>query len=121
METIIFLTIAAVVSVCDSFTDIEDFGNAKLNWLKKFVDCPGDWIPSHDTLGGFFKRLDPVKFQECFVLWSSEVCGITEGELISIDGKTLRRSHDREGGKAAIHMVNAWAGLNESVWWATAL
>jgi predicted transposase YbfD/YdcC len=115
METIIFLTIAAVVSGCDSFTDIEDFGNAKLGWLKKFVDCPDDRIPSHDTLGDFYKRLDPEKFQECFVHWTSQVCGITEGELISIDGKTLRRSHDREGGKAAIHMVSAWAGLNELV------
>ena len=115
METIIFLTIAAVVSGCDSFTDIEDFGHAKLVWLKKFVEFPDDRIPSHDTLGDFFKRMDPEKFQQCFVQWTSHVCGITEGELISLDGKTLRRSHDREDGKAPIHMVSAWAELNELV------
>lgn len=115
METIIFLTISAVVSGCDSFTDIEDFGRAKLNWIKEFVECPEDRIPSHDTLGDLFKRMDPEKFQQCFVEWTSQVCGITEGELVSIDGKTLRRSHDQEDSKAAIHMVSAWAGLNELV------
>lgn len=115
METMIFLTIAAVVSGCDSFTDIEDFGRTKVDWLKKFVECPEDRVPSHDTLGDLFKRLDPDKFQQCFVNWTSQVCGITEGELISIDGKTLRGSHDRSNNKAAIHMISAWASRNELV------
>jgi predicted transposase YbfD/YdcC len=115
LQTLVFLTISAVVSGCETFTEIEEFGRMKLDWLKKYVKCPDDRIPSHDTLGDFFKRLDPKEFQECFINWTSQVCGISQGELIAIDGKTLRRSYDTMDNKTAIHMISAWATANDLV------
>jgi len=115
LETIIFLTISAVVAGAETFVDVEDFGNLKLNWLKKYVPCPDNRIPSHDTIGNFYSRLDPKEFESCFVNWVSQVCGISQGELISIDGKTLRGSYDKYDNKAPIHMISAWASKNEVV------
>jgi len=115
LKTLVFLTISAVVSDCDSFTDIEEFGRLKVDWLKKYVECPEGRTPSHDTLGDFFSRLDPEQFQRCFINWTSQVCGLTEGELVAIDGKTLRGSYDKHSSKTAIHMISAWAGANELV------
>lgn len=115
LETIIFLTIAAVTAGAESFVEIELFGKHKVAWLKKYVPCPDDRIPSHDTLGDFYGRLDPEEFQECFINWTSQVCNITEGDLIAIDGKRLRGSYDRTGNKSAIHMVSAWSSSNQIV------
>ena len=115
LESIIFLTIAAVVAGAETFVDIEEFGILKLDWLKKYVSCPDDRIPSHDTIGDFYSRIDSQEFENCFVDWISQVCGISNGELISIDGKRLRGSYDRYDNKAAIHMVSAWASSNEVV------
>ena len=115
LETIIFITISAVVAGADNFVDIEEFGKAKVEWLKRYVVCPDDRTPSHDTLGDFYARLDPLEFESCFVNWISQVSGISEGELIPIDGKRLRGSYDRNDKKAAIHMVSAWATNNEVV------
>jgi predicted transposase YbfD/YdcC len=115
LETIIFLTIAAVVAGAETFVDIEEFGHIKLNWLKKYVSCPDDRIPSHDTIGDFYSRINPKEFEKCFINWTGKVCGISEGELIAIDGKRLRGSYDRYDNKAAIHMVSAWANKNEMV------
>lgn len=115
LDTIVFLTVAAVTAGADSFVEIEVFGKNKLNWLKKYVCCPDDRIPSHDTLGDLFSRLNPKEFQQCFINWTSQVCNITEGDLIAIDGKRLRGSYDRHDNKAAIHMVSAWSSKNQIV------
>ena len=72
-------------------------------------------IASHDTFGRVFARLDAMQFQECFVDWVSAVSEVTRGQVVAIDGKTLRRSHDRLIGKSAIHMVSAWAATNRLV------
>ena len=73
-------------------------------------------IPSHDTLrqaqGDVFSRLDPDRFQECFMEWSRAVAGLLPGEVVAIDGKTVRRSHDKRAGKQAIHPVSVWASAN---------
>ena len=69
-------------------------------------------IPSHDTFGDVFSRLDPVQFQECFMEWVRAVNELTKGQLVAIDGKTSRRSHDKLLGKKAIHMVSAWSTAN---------
>jgi predicted transposase YbfD/YdcC len=66
-------------------------------------------IPSHDTFGYVFARLDAAEFKKCFVSWVEAIRVATVGEVIAIDGKTLRRSHHRSGGKGAIHLVSAWA------------
>ena len=66
-------------------------------------------IPSHDTFGRFDAALDPVAFSRCFTSWIQSVAEVTEGEVVAVDGKTLRRSFDKASSKAAIHMISAWA------------
>ncbi len=108
---IIVITICAVICGADTFTEIEEYGIAKQDWLKGFIELPNG-IPSHDTFGRVFSMMNPKKFQDCFQEWIKTVASITSGEIIAIDGKTLRRSHDRANNKSAIHMVNAWASHN---------
>lgn len=84
-----------------------------------FPELPNG-IPSHDTFGRVFARLNPEQFQACFVAWVRDVVAATDdqgtdGQVVAIDGKTLRRSHDRTAGTAAIHMVSAWAAANRLV------
>jgi predicted transposase YbfD/YdcC len=105
---IIFLTITAVVSGADHFTDISIFGEANLRWLRKYLPYTNG-IPSHDALGYFFSRLDPQAFKERFIEWIQSVAKVTKGEIVAIDGKTLRGSYDTYGKKSAIHMISAWA------------
>ena len=105
---IIFLTIAAVISGSDHFTDIQMFGEANLAWLRKFLPF-ANGIPSHDAIGYFFSKLDPEHFKKKFVEWIKSVAAVSSGEIVAIDGKTLRRSHDKAANKQAIHMISAWA------------
>jgi predicted transposase YbfD/YdcC len=105
---IIVIAIMAVICGADSWVEIEEFGKAKQEWLESFLELPNG-IPSHDTFGRVFSLLDPEQFQAGFRSWIGEVMKNTEGEVIAIDGKTLRRSHDQGIGKAAITMVSAWA------------
>jgi len=107
------VTIAICGTICgaDNWVDIELFGNCKEEWFKSFLELPNG-IPSHDTFGDVFARLDPEQFQRCFIEWVHAVAEITQGEVVAIDGKTVRRSHDRTLGKQAIHMVNVWASAN---------
>src|SRR4051812_27087830 len=104
----IAIAIAAVVAGADSWDDIEDFGNAKHDWLKPFLDLPNG-IPCHDTFRRLFERLDPAEFQRGFLGWIEALHEATERQGIPIDGKTLRRSFDRAKGQAAPHLVHAWA------------
>ncbi len=115
LKSLVFLTIAAVIAGADNFVDAAEFGKFKIDWLSRFVPFPDNRTPSHDALNDLFRALDPEKFEDCFINWTSQVCGITEGELISIDGKRLRGSYDTVDSKAAIHMVSAWASKNELV------
>lgn len=102
---ILFLTLCAVIGGMDDWEAIEEWGNAKLDWLRQFVPLENG-IPSHDTLGRVFAALDSVKFEACFVRWMSVLCPSLEGEIVAIDGKTARGS--RERGQAALHMVSAF-------------
>lgn len=106
---IVAITICAVICGADSWVAIEEFGKAKQTWLQRFLALPGG-IPSHDTFGRVFAALDAEQFQHGFLHWVRAVWPATAGEVIAVDGKTLRRSHDRSNGKAAIHLVSAWAG-----------
>ena len=72
-------------------------------------------IPSHDTVGRVFARIKAEQFQQCFLDWMQSVEVMTKGQVVSVDGKKLRRSHDKSNGKAAIHMVSAWASENRVV------
>jgi predicted transposase YbfD/YdcC len=110
----ITLTICAVICGADNWVEVEAFGHEKLDWLKTFLALPNG-IPSHDTLGDLFARLDPQQFEQGFLIWVQAIAQLTQGEIIALDGKCLRRSHDRTLGKAAIHMVSAWASTNRLV------
>lgn len=108
---IISIAVCAVICGADGWVDVELFGNSKKEWLKTFLDLPHG-IPSHDTFGKVFALLDAQQFQDRFMDWVQAVNEVTKGQLVAIDGKTIRRSHDRFIGKAAIHMVSAWASAN---------
>jgi len=109
---IITIVLCAVLCGADDWVAIETFGRAKAAWLRGFLALPGG-IPSHDTFGRVFARLDPTEFRACFLAWVQAVTGVapTEG-VVAVDGKTLRRSHDRERGKSALHLVSAWASAS---------
>lgn len=108
---IICLTLCAVVSGAEGWTDVEAYGLEKRDWLETFLDLPNG-IPSHDTLGRVFALMNPAAFQECFLSWMQAVVGAANGMLVAIDGKTLRHSFDTANSKSAIHLVSAWASQN---------
>jgi predicted transposase YbfD/YdcC len=111
---IIMIAICAILCGADDWVEVELFGNAKLAWLKKLLALPNG-IPSHDTFGRVFARLDAEQFQKCFLAWIQAVSEITHGQVVAIDGKVLRGSCDRLLGKAGIDMVSAWASANHLV------
>ena len=111
---IIIIAICAVICGADDWVAIERFGRAKEGWLRTFLALPNG-IPSHDTFGRVFSRLDPDQFQRSFVSWVQALAEISLGQVVPIDGKTLRHSYDRSLGKAAIHLVSAWASANRLV------
>ncbi|MEB3267764.1 MAG: ISAs1 family transposase [Leptolyngbya sp.] len=111
---IVSLTICAVICGADSWTDIEEYGRAKADWLGTFLSLPNG-IPSHDTIARVFARLDPEQMQQCFVNWIAAISQLSQGEIVAIDGKTVRGSYERNGGQGAIHMVSAWASANRLV------
>lgn len=114
LMNILTITICGVICGADTWVDIANYGEAKRSWLGGFLDLTNG-IPSHDTLGRVFARLDPEELQACFQSWIQEIQALTAGEVVAIDGKQLRRSHDRSNEKAAIHMVSAWASANQLV------
>ena len=111
---IVTIALCAVICGADSWVEVELFGRAKLAWLRTFLPLPNG-IPSHDTFGRVFARLDPRQFERCFLGWVQALVTHTDGEVVAIDGKTLRRSHDRATGKAALDLVSAWAESNRLV------
>jgi predicted transposase YbfD/YdcC len=111
---ILVIAISAVVCGANDWVAVETFGKAKESWLRKFLVLPHG-IPSHDTFGRVFALLKPEQLQASFVSWIQAVAEVTAGQLVAIDGKTVRHSYDRRSGKAAIHMVSAWATQNHLV------
>jgi predicted transposase YbfD/YdcC len=102
-----------VIAVCtlltggEGFQDMELFGKSKRAWLQTFLALPHG-IPSHDTFGRVFARLNPQRFQECFLSWTQAVAQLTQGALVSLDGKTVRASFDRATASSPLHMLSAW-------------
>lgn len=111
---IICIAIAGVMCGANSWSEIETFGKAKETWLRQYLELPNG-IPSHDTFGRVFGLLDAEAFERQFASWIESVFRRTRGQVVAVDGKTARRSHDRAMGKDAIHMVSAWASANRLV------
>ncbi|MGQ9687118.1 MAG: ISAs1 family transposase [Thiobacillaceae bacterium] len=111
---ILAIAICAVICSTDDGTEVEAFGKAKLAWFKTFLDLPNG-IPSHDTFGRVFARLDPIPFEACFLRWIRALAELLPAEVVAVDGKELRRSADRVAGKAAICLVSAWASSQHVV------
>jgi predicted transposase YbfD/YdcC len=105
---IVVIAVCAIIAGADGWVAVETFGHAKENWLRTFLELPSG-IPSHDTFGRVFGQLDPAEFQDAFFDWVQAVRETLKGQIIALDGKSLRRSHDKGLGKGAIHMVSAWA------------
>lgn len=113
LDEFLLLCLLAVLAGAECFTEIERFGKKKLDFLRRFRPY-ADGTPSHDQIGDIFASLDAEKFQECFVSWVASVTGIPQ-EVVAIDGKTVRRSHQKSKGKAAVHMVSAFAARQRLV------
>jgi predicted transposase YbfD/YdcC len=108
---IIAITILAVVAGADSWVEVAKYGVHKFAFLKSFLELPNG-IPSHDTFCRVFALLKPQALQAGFIAWVQGVAEATLGRVVAIDGKTARRSFDREAGKGPLHMVSAWVTEN---------
>lgn len=114
LDDLLLLTLCATICGAESFYAVEAFGRAKRSWLACLIDL-SHGVPSHDTLGRLFAALDPRAFERCFAAWMARVHQRTAGEVVAIDGKTLRHSYDAASDRAALQMVNAFACANHLV------
>src|SRR5580765_6039488 len=101
--SIVALALCGVIVGAESWDEIEEFGKAKAAWFRHVLDLPHG-IPSHDTFNRVFAALDPQQFRACFAAWMQSVAQVLPTDVIALDGKTLRRSHDRHTGRDAIHL-----------------
>ena len=102
---IVVIAVCAVVCGADDFVAIAKFGRTKRDWLARFLDL-SNGIPSHDRFNAVLAAIKPGEFEKCLLSWITQLHEITDGQIIAIDGKTLRRSYDTASGKSAIHMVS---------------
>lgn len=107
----VVMTLCAVICGADDFVAIAKFARSKEDWLRQFLNLPHG-VPSHDRFNAVIGMLKPAEFEKCLLSWVTSLHAITDGQVIAIDGKTLRRSYDKASSKSAIHMVNAWATAN---------
>lgn len=112
LMNIVVIAICAVICGADDFVAIAQFGRKKRRWFTRFLDLASG-IPSHDRFNAVLAAIKPAEFEKCFLSWITALQDITDGQVVAIDGKTLRRSFDAASGKAAIHMVSAWATANQ--------
>jgi len=111
LVNILFMTVCAVIAGADDYVAIAKFARTKKDWFAKFLDM-SQGVPSHDRFNAIVNAIKPGEFEPILLAWLTELHKITGGQVIAIDGKTLRRSYDSASGKAAIHMVSAWATTN---------
>lgn len=112
--SMIVMALCAVIGHADTWPEVEEFAQTKAAWFQQFLALPHG-IPSHYTFRRVFMLLDPEQLQQAFLTWVKAVQEITGGDVIAIDGKTLRRAFTQGGKKGAIHMVNAWSSHNHLV------
>ena len=114
LDDIFAITILAVICGADNWVEIAAFAGAREAWLRGFLELPHG-VPSHDTFGRVFSCLDAAKFEQCFAQWAHSLPqlmqdeGSIRKEIIALDGKTSRGSHNRRKGQKPLHLVSAWA------------
>jgi predicted transposase YbfD/YdcC len=108
---IVTIAVCAVVAGADDFVSIAEYGRKKRAWLSQFLDLTAG-IPSHDRFNAVLGALRPAEFERCLLGWITALHELTDGQVVAIDGKALRRSFDAATSKSAIHMVSAWATAN---------
>lgn len=108
LKEMIFVALCATICGADSWADVERYGNTKIDWLRKFIKLDNG-VPSHDTFGRVFAKLDSIEFYAALQSWVADIAGSLKGETIAFDGKTLRGSFDTASGKSPLHSVSAWA------------
>ena len=113
LEDILFIAIASVICGAESWNDMETFGKAKEEWFRTFLRLP-EGIPSHDTFNRVFSALNPDELESSFISWTRSVAKLTDNEVVSIDGKSMRGTREH-GSKSIVHMVSAWASKNHIV------
>src|SRR5262249_40611820 len=111
LVNVVAIGLCAVICGARHFTEMEEFGKNKREWLAKFLDLKHG-IPSHDVFNAVFACLKPEQFEACLLSWITSLHEVTGGQVLAIDGKTLRGSYDRGDAKAAVHMVSVWATAN---------
>lgn len=109
---IVFMAVCGILCGSNSFAGIHEFALDRRNWLARYLDLTNG-IPSEDTFARVLARLNPGAFEKCLLSWIQAVQEVTDNRVVAIDGKTLRGSSDHERGRAAIHMVSAWATANK--------
>jgi predicted transposase YbfD/YdcC len=108
---VVTIALCAVICGADDFVAIARFGRTKRDWFARFLDLRAG-VPSHDRFNAILAAIKPAEFEKCLLSWITALHEITDGQLVAIDGKTLRRSFDAASSKSAIHMVSAWATAN---------
>jgi len=112
LDNILFITLSGILCGCTSFVQIEEFGKARIEFFKKYLDMtPG--VPSHDTFGDVFGMLDPNQFAVCFESWTNTIREKVDGDIIAFDGKTVRSSFNKSKGQLPLHLMNVWCCTNK--------
>src|SRR5579864_3988988 len=111
---LVSIALCAVVCGADSWVEVAEFGAVRRDWFASWLALPAG-IPSHDTFGRVFAALDPMQFELCFAAWVRAVGDATAGQVVAVDGKVLRGSHDHRAGRVALDLVSAWASTNRLV------
>lgn len=111
LETILVISLLAVICGADSIVDIENYAKSRRQWLETFLDMR-EGVPSHDTIGRLFAALNPTMLGQAFQRWTAAMASASNEKLIAIDGKTLRRAFKQAGDGIFVHMVSAWSSAN---------
>ncbi|WP_133408585.1 ISAs1 family transposase [Parashewanella tropica] len=114
LTDILLLTICGVIAGAEGWEEVEDFGHERLDWLQNYGDFDNG-IPAHDTIARVISSISAKQFQQCFIDWMQACHEVTKGDVVAIDGKTVRRSYNKAKRLGPIHMVSAFSTANNVV------